>query len=120
MGSKLPNKVINENRDHSTHVFSNTISSYQEEMSNCWLHTFDSSLEDIMSPPCRCISLECIIEDEPESDNNHVVDLSSPELVYTTQKLSITNNIVTCSNIRGVIQVDDDDDNITCDPIING
>ena len=119
MGNKLPNKVINENRDHSTRVFSNAISSYQEEMSNCQLHTFDSSREDIMSPPCRCISLECIIEDESEPDNNHVVDLSSPELVYITQKLSITNDIFTCSNVRGVTQVNDDDDNITCDPIVN-
>ena len=118
MGSKLPNKVINENRDHLTRVFSNAISSYQEEMSYSQLHTFDSSPEDIMSPPCRCIPLECIIGDEPKSDNNHVVDLSSPELVYATQKLIITNDIVTCSNVRGVIQVNDDDNN-TFDPIIN-
>ena len=87
-------------------------------MSSNRLLTFDSSAEDVMSPPCCCISLECIIEDEPESDNNCVVDLSSPELVYTTQKLSITNDFVTCSNVQGVIQVNDDDNN-TCDPIIN-
>ena len=118
MGSKLPNKVINEDRDHSTHVFSNTISSYQEEMSNSHLRTFDSCAEDVVSSLCCCISLECIIEDEPESDNNHVVDLSSPELVYTTQKLSITNDIVIYSNVRGVIQVDDDENN-TCYAIVN-
>ena len=117
MGSKLPNQAINENGDHSTRVFSNTISLYQEEMSNSQLHTFDCCAEDVMSPPCCCISLECIIEDEPESDKDCVVNLSSPELVYTTQKLSITNDIVICSNVRGVIQVIDD--NITCDPIIN-
>ena len=120
MGNKLPNQVINENRDHSTRVVSNAISSYQDEMSDNQLHMFDCSAEDVMSPPCHCISLECIIEDEPELDNNHVVDLSSPELVYITQELSITNDIVTCSNVRGVIQVNDDDDNNTCDPIING
>ena len=114
----MPNQVVNENGDDSTRVVSNTILSYEEEMSNSQMHTFDCSSENVMSPPYRCISLECIIEDEPESDNNHVVDLSSPELVYITQKLNITNDIVTCSNIRGVIQVDDDDNN-TCDPIIN-
>ena len=113
MGNKLLNQVINENGD-STRVFSNTISSYQEEMSNSQLHIFDCCVEDVMSPSCCCISLECIIEEEPESDNNHVVDLSSPVLVCTTQKLSITNDIVTCSNVQGV-----NDDNITCDPIIN-
>ena len=118
MGSKLPNQVGNEDDGHSTRVFSNTISSYQEEMSNCQLHKFDSSPEDVMSPPCYCISLECIIEEEPESDKDRVVDLSSSELVYTTQKLSITNDIVTCSIVRGVIQVNNDDI-ITCDLIIN-
>ena len=118
MGNKLPNQVINENGGHSTRIVSNIISSYPEEISNSQLHTFDSSAEDVMSPPCYCISLKCIIEDELESDNNCVVDLSSPVLVYTTQKLSITNDIVTCSNVRGVIQVNNHD-NITCDPIIN-
>ena len=117
VSSKLPNQVINENGD-STRVFSNTISSYQEEISNSQLHIFDCCVEDVMSPPCCCISLEYIIEDKPESDKNHVVDLSSPELVYTTQKLSITNDIVICSNVRGVIQVNNDDNN-TCDPVIN-
>ena len=117
MGRKLPNQAINENGGHSTRIVSNTISSYPEEMSSSHLHTFDSSAEDVMSPPCCCNSLECIIEDEPELDKNHVVDLSSPELVCTTQKLNITNDIVICSNVRGVIQVNDDD--ITCDPIIN-
>ena len=116
MGSNLLNQVINENGDHSTRVFSNT---YQQEISTSQLHTFDSSPKDVMSPLCCCISLECIIEDEPESDKNRVVDLSSPVLVYTTQKFSITNDIVICSNVRGVIQVNDDDNNITCDPIIN-
>ena len=116
MGSKLPNQAINENGGHSTRIVSSIIS-HPEEMSNSCLRTFDSSAEDVMSPPCCCISLECIIEDEPESDKDHVVTLSSPELVCTTQKLSITNDIVTSSNVRGVIQVDDD--NITCDPIIN-
>ena len=116
MGNNIPNQVVNENGDHSTRVFSNVISSYQDEMSNNQLHAFDSSPEDVISLPCCCISLEYIIEDEPESDKNHVVDLSSPELVYITQKLSITNGIVTCSNVRSGIQVNDDD-NITCDPI---
>ena len=114
----MTNHVANEYGNNLTRVFSNTISSYQEEMSNKQLHTFDSSPEDVMSHPC-CIPLECIIEDEPESDKNHVVDLSSPELVYTTQKLSITNDIVTCSNVRGVIEVNDDNNNNTCDPVIN-
>ena len=118
MGSNVTNQVINEDGVHSTRAFSNTISSYEEEISNSQLHTFDSSAEDVMSPPCCCISLEYIIEDEPELDKDHVVDLSSPELVCTTQKLSITNDIVTCSNVQGVIQVNDDD-NITCDSIIN-
>ena len=118
VGSKLPNQVINENGSHSTRIVSNTILSNQEEMSNNQLHIFDSSPKDVMSPPCCCNSLECIIEDEPESDKNHVVDLSSSELVCTTQKLNITNDIVTSSNVRGVIQVNNDD-NITCDPIIN-
>ena len=119
MGNKLPNQAINENRGHSTRIVSNATSSYLDEISNSQLHIFDSSPKDVMSPPCCCISLECIIEEEPESDKNHVVDLSSPVLVCTTQKLSITNDIVTCSIVRGVIQVNDDDDNITCDPIIN-
>ena len=118
MDSKLPNQVINDDKD-STRIFSNTKSSYQEEMLITQMHTFNSSAEDVMSSPCDCISLECIIEDEPDSDKNRVIDLSSPELVYTTQKLSITNDIVTCSNVQGVIQVNDDDDNNTCDPIIN-
>ena len=117
VSNKLPNQVINENGD-STRVFSNTTSLYQEEISNSQLHTFDSSTEYVMSPPCCCNSLECIIEEEPESDKDCVVVLSSPELVCITQKLSITNDIVTCSNVRDVIQVNDDD-NITCDPIIN-
>ena len=114
----MTNHVGNEDGSHSTRIVSITISSHKEEMSNSYLHAFDSSPEDVMSPPCCSISLECIIEDEPESDKDHVVDLSSPELVYTTQKLNITNSIVTSSNVRGVIQVNDDD-NITCDPIIN-
>ena len=117
MGNKLPNQVINENGD-STRIVNNTTSSYPEEISNSQLHTFNSSAKDVISPTCCCIPLECMIEDEPESDNNCVVDLSSPELVYTTQKLSITNDFVTCSNVQGVIQVNDDDNN-TCDPIIN-
>ena len=116
MGSKLPNQAINENGGHSTRIVSSIIS-HPEEMSNSRLHTFDCCAEDVMFPPCCCISLECIIEEEPESDKDRVVDLSSPELVYTTQKLNITNDIVTCSNVQGVIQVNND--NITCDPIIN-
>ena len=107
MGNNVTNPVINE--DDSTRVFSNTISSsYEEKMLNNQLHTFDSSHDEIISHPCHHL-LECLIEDEPESDNNHVVDLSSPELVYITQELSITNDIITCSNVQGVIQVNDDD-----------
>ena len=117
MGSKLPNQVFKENENHSTRAFNNTMSLYQEEMSNSQLHTFDS--EGVMSYPCLCILPEYIIEDEPETDKNHMVDLSSPVLVYTTQKLSITNDIVICSNVRGVIQVNNNDDNKTCDLIIN-
>ena len=114
----LLNQIINENGD-STRVFSNTISSRQQESSNNLVHFFGSVPEDVTSSPCCCISIECMIEDEPKSDKNRVVDLSSPELVYTTQKLFITNDIVTCSNVLAVNQVNDDDDNITCDPIIN-
>ena len=118
MGNKLPNQVINENGDHSTRVFNNTKSSYQEEMSNSQLHMFDSSPE-IMSHPSHHLFLECIIEDEPESEKNHVVDLSLSELVYITQKLNVTNDTITCSNVQGVIQVNDDNDNSTCDLIVN-
>ena len=118
MGNKLPNQVINENGDDLTRVFHKTTSSYQEEMLNSQLHISDSSPEYVMSPPCYYISLECIIEDEPESNNDHVVDLSSSQFVYVTQKFNLPNDIVTCSNVRGMIQVDDDDNN-TCDSIIN-
>ena len=86
VGSKLPNQVINEDGD-LTRVFSNTISSYEEEMSNSQLHTFDSSPDDVMFPPCCCIPLEYIIEDEPESDKNRVGD----EFVYTLS-ISLTDD----------------------------
>ena len=113
----MRNHVGNEDGGHSTHVFSNTMSLYQGE-TYIQLGTFDSSPEDVLSHFCCCISLECINEDKSESDENRVVDLSSLERTYITQKLSITNDIVTCSNVQGVIQVDDDDDN-TCDIIIH-
>ena len=117
MGKNVRNHVGNKDGGHSTHVFSNSMLLYQGEMPYIQLHAFDSSLEDVLSHFCCCISLECINEDKSESDNNPIVDLSSSELLYTTQKLSITNDIVTCSNVRGVIEVDDDYN--TSDPIIN-
>ena len=80
--------------------------------------SFDVKTDNVSPGDVDAYNLNERFEDESESDDNHVVDLSSSELVYITQKLSITNDIVTCSNIRGVIQVDDDENN-TCYPIVN-
>ena len=111
MGNKSQSLVTNEN-NHLTRLLSD-LKPYQEEASSNLLQAFNSVSEFTTSHRSYYLPLECVIEDEPESDKKHVIDLSSSELVYTTQTLSVTNCIVACSNIRGVIQIKDND----CDPI---
>ena len=111
VGNKLQSLVPNEN-NHLTRVLSD-LKPYQEEASSNLIQTFNSMSEFATSHPSCHLPMERVIEDEPELDKKHVVNLFSSELVYTTQMLSITNGIVACSNIRDVFQIKDDD----CDPI---